>query len=66
MGYIDCLKGFAIFLVVLGHVVQNYNLMDSWIFRIIYSFHMPLFMFMSGYCFDLFAKVTGKKLTLYA
>ena len=52
LGYIDCLKGFAIFLVVLGHVVQNYNLMDSWIFRIIYSFHMPLFMFMSGYvCF---------------
>ncbi|WP_278744644.1 acyltransferase family protein [Muribaculum intestinale] len=52
LAYIDCLKGFAIFLVVLGHVVQNYNLMDSWIFRIIYSFHMPLFMFMSGYvCF---------------
>lgn len=50
--YVDCLKGFAIFLVVLGHVVQNYHLEDSWIFRIIYSFHMPLFMFMSGYvCF---------------
>ena len=49
---IDILKGFAILLVVLGHSVQ-YNLPgrfdESLIFRVIYSFHMPLFMFLSGY-----------------
>jgi fucose 4-O-acetylase-like acetyltransferase len=49
---IDVLKGFAILLVVLGHSVQ-YNLPGhfdgSLVFRVIYSFHMPLFMFLSGY-----------------
>ena len=43
---IDFLKGIAIFLVVLGHLfpvppVSNF----------IYSFHMPLFMFLSGCTF---------------
>lgn len=49
---LDLLKGFAILLVVLGHAVQ-YNLPKTYdshpIFRVIYSFHMPLFMFISGY-----------------
>jgi len=48
---IDFLKGIAIFLVVLGHVLQ-YGLNDysnNPIFVIIYSFHMPLFIFLSGY-----------------
>ena len=49
---LDLLKGFAILLVVLGHAVQ-YNLTKTFdshpIFRVIYSFHMPLFMFISGY-----------------
>ena len=49
---LDVLKGFAILLVVLGHAVQH-NLPDSFddnvIFRVIYSFHMPLFMFVSGF-----------------
>jgi fucose 4-O-acetylase-like acetyltransferase len=48
---IDALKGFAILLVVLGHAIQV-NVPDfdnNLIFRIIYSFHMPLFMFLSGY-----------------
>lgn len=48
---IDALKGTAIILVVLGHAIQ-YNLTDfdsNIIFKIIYSFHMPLFMFLSGY-----------------
>ncbi len=49
---IDVLKGFAILLVVLGHSVQ-YNMPgnfdNSLIFRIIYSYHMPLFMFLSGF-----------------
>lgn len=49
--YIDQLKGIAIFLVVVGHIIQ-FNCKDfsnNPIFSIIYSFHMPLFMFISGY-----------------
>lgn len=49
--FIDGLKGFAILLVILGHVLQyNYGGLESSIaYRIIYSFHMPLFFFLSGY-----------------
>jgi fucose 4-O-acetylase-like acetyltransferase len=48
---VDALKGYAIILVVLGHVIENniYNNLDNKIFQFIYSFHMPLFMFLSGY-----------------
>lgn len=48
---VDELKGFAIFLVVLAHVIQRNTLtyLDNPIFLIIKSFHMPLFMFLSGY-----------------
>jgi len=49
--YIDNLKGFLIILVVLGHCIQ-YSISDfdhNIVFRIIYSFHMPLFMFVSGF-----------------
>lgn len=49
---IDVLKGFAILLVVIGHSVQ-YNMPGhfdhSLIFRVIYSYHMPFFMFLSGF-----------------
>lgn len=57
---IDVLKGIAIYLVVMGHVIAWFfkdfsanrdslpiNAMALWNF--IYSFHMPLFMFLSGY-----------------
>ena len=51
--WIDCLKLFAIFLVVWGHSMhhlgwekeQFYTGVDGWI----YSFHMPLFMILSGF-----------------
>jgi fucose 4-O-acetylase-like acetyltransferase len=50
---IDFLKGFAIFLVVLGHVVQSLystpRFPQGVVSHIIYSFHMPLFFFLSGY-----------------
>jgi len=51
MPLIDAAKGFAILLVVLGHSVQTYVLDfdHNLLFRFIYSFHMPLFMFLSGY-----------------
>ena len=50
--YIDFLRGFAILLVVLGHTVQYVTHPNSFdqdvVFRMIYSFHIPLFFFISG------------------
>lgn len=43
---VDALKAFAIFLVVLGHI-QPVQAAENFI----YSFHMPLFMFLSGITF---------------
>jgi fucose 4-O-acetylase-like acetyltransferase len=52
LGEIDKLKGFAIFLVVLGHIVARENPANNdWYVELkstIYLFHMPLFMFLSG------------------
>lgn len=47
---IDFLKGLAAILVVLGHIIQVGDLYfdSNPVFKIIYSFHMPLFMFLSG------------------
>lgn len=49
ISYIDQLKGIAILLVVLGHIIGYNKCEDSFLWRFIYSFHMPLFMFISGY-----------------
>ena len=55
---IDAIRGFAIILVVFGHCIQygsgNVFLSeelywDNWLYRTIYSFHMPLFALVSGY-----------------
>lgn len=43
---IDVARGIVILLVVLGHLVAFDNFLWSWIF----SFHMPFFFFVSGYC----------------
>ena len=54
---IDALKGVLAILVITGHAIQivyTKNKLDfdeSALFNIIYSFHMPLFMFVSGYLF---------------
>lgn len=48
---IDAIKGFAILLVIIGHLMQK-SLADfdhNIIWRFIYSFHMPLFFFVSGF-----------------
>ena len=47
----DFLRGLAIFLVLLGHCIQWFdpNWKQNPLFEGIYSFHMPLFMFISGY-----------------
>ena len=57
---IDILKGIAIILVIYAHCIQfgsgsdyleNQSFFDNEIFKFIYSFHMPLFMLISGYLF---------------
>ena len=54
----DVLRGFAIFLVILGHCIQEGSGIDfkgnamyfyDEVYQFIYSFHMPLFMMISGY-----------------
>ncbi|MBO7579917.1 MAG: acyltransferase family protein [Bacteroidaceae bacterium] len=48
----DILKLYAIFLVLWGHSIQYFlssTYYDEPIYRIIYSFHMPLFMMISGF-----------------
>ncbi len=51
--YLDVTKCFAIFCVILGHVIQWTCPTDPYLtnttFQFIYSFHMPLFMTVSGF-----------------
>lgn len=62
LSYIDSLKGFLIILVVLGHVIQksDVDFDHNIVFRYIYSFHMPLFMCISG--FVCYSQTLGWKL----
>lgn len=52
---IDVLKGIATISVLVGHSIQRGlgipggNYIDNLIFKIIYTFHMPLFMILAGY-----------------
>ena len=57
---IDIMKGIAIVLVLIGHSIQFGSgneyitkelFFDNFLFKFIYSFHMPLFMIISGYLF---------------
>ena len=43
------IKGLLIFLVVFGHLIGNYKRDFDNLYLVIYSFHMPLFVFVSGY-----------------
>ena len=60
--YWDLLKGIAIFLVVWGHTIQYGGsgsiFFDNKAFIFIYSFHMPLFLLISGY---FLAKTAGRR-----
>jgi fucose 4-O-acetylase-like acetyltransferase len=53
--FLDYLKGVLIFLVVWGHLIQlpraggDLRFYDDPIFKAIYTFHMPLFMAVSGF-----------------
>jgi len=58
--FLDLIKGIAIVLVVFGHSIQvgnggewfkNNLYYENVLFKVIYSFHMPVFMMISGYLF---------------
>ncbi len=53
---INIIRGFAVFLMLWGHSVQyccldQFDFFNNGIYKFIYSFHMPLFMTISGYLF---------------
>ena len=55
--FLDIAKGVAIFLMLWGHCIQycmansGMSFLENGVFKFIYSFHMPLFMLISGYLF---------------
>ena len=54
--YLNIVKGLAIFLMLWGHCIQycaqgSFDFFENVAFKVIYSFHMPLFMIISGYLF---------------
>lgn len=54
--YWNVIRGIAIFLMLWGHCIQycsldSFNIYENWVFKAIYSFHMPLFMIVSGFLF---------------
>lgn len=74
--FVDQLKGLACFLVVFGHVIMGIRKAGiptpkSMVFveEYIWTFHVPLFMFLSGYVYRLTggweAKGTRKKFLLH-
>lgn len=51
--WVDMLKGLAIILVMLGHCTNHeYGNLSGGIHMWIYTFHMPLFFFLSGFVFS--------------
>lgn len=60
--WLDCCKGFAIMLVVVGHITTDfrssnlfldYSILINKVYSLIYSFHMPLFFILSGFAFHI-------------
>lgn len=49
--WIDIVKFIGIFLVILGHSISADNKQLEVYRNFIYSFHMPLFIFISGYLY---------------
>lgn len=54
--FLDIAKGIAIILVVIGHALQSGDFDEKMGFKVIYSFHMPLFVFLSGAVASLWIK----------
>jgi len=52
IGSFDAVKALAMYLVIWGHCIQHLGPLDRFddiTYVFIYSFHMPLFMFVAGY-----------------
>jgi fucose 4-O-acetylase-like acetyltransferase len=66
--YLDFIKGVTIILVIIGHLIQfslnGREYYQNTVFVFIYSFHMPLFMAISGYLFYYAEKKTFKDILL--
>ena len=56
LSFIDIARAFAIIFIVLGHSVAYSNHCTN-VFKFVYSFHVYLFFFLSGYTFS-----TNKKI----
>lgn len=59
--YLNVVKGIAVILMIWGHCIQycaqgSFDFFENGIFKFIYSFHMPLFMLISGYLFSFSAE----------
>ena len=56
IGYLDMVRGFATFLVIWGHAIQyggsEADFFENKLFIYIYSFHMPVFLLISGFLFS--------------
>lgn len=70
--FVDIAKGIAIFLMLWGHCIQycvaksEVDFFENVVFKTIYSFHMPLFMLISGYLFfTSFSKRDLKELLIH-
>lgn len=57
--WIDGLKAWSVFLVVLGHVIWVYK-GDSAVYQFIYLYHMPLFFMISGITFYISTNKSGE------
>ena len=64
--FLDQLKGYGILLVVMGHLIGVFlnptDMNNNQLFRFIYSFHMPLFMFVSGYIAGKLVKISSLRM----
>lgn len=60
---IDTIKGYLIILVVFGHLLEPFltERVNIIVYNLIYSFHMPLFVIISGYFFNSNQKIDRLK-----
>lgn len=66
--YFDNIKGLLITLVVFGHIIEPFVYIHSLdiMYKLIYTFHMPLFIFCSGYfCVKSYKKILHNLLIPY-
>lgn len=63
--YIDLAKGIGILMVIFCHVIESCYIYElNYLHKFCYSFHMPLFFFITGYCLGLKKDTVVKPLFL--